>query len=102
MKDPRLRDTEFPSWRITYSDGSTFDSTMGGWQDAPDDDIQVVVYFTEDDKDRRCYDTGDDAGEGVYHFLLDRSLPTKQGRWMKPDEAHYRLLDRAIRANPPG
>jgi len=32
-----------PEWRIYYSDGSTFDSTMGSPQEAPSLHVQVVI-----------------------------------------------------------
>lgn len=31
-------------WRIYYSDGTTFSSADGGWEDAPGWDVQAVVY----------------------------------------------------------
>ena len=30
-------------WRIYYGDGSTFSSEDGSWEQAPSDDVQVVV-----------------------------------------------------------
>jgi hypothetical protein len=33
-----------PSWFIYYSDGSTFSSDDGAWEDAPGWDCQVVLY----------------------------------------------------------
>lgn len=31
-------------WRIYYSDGSTFSNEDGAWEDAPDRDVQVVLF----------------------------------------------------------
>lgn len=31
-------------WRILYSDGSTFSSDDGAWEDAPSWDVQVVLF----------------------------------------------------------
>lgn len=31
------------AWRLYYGDGSTFDSTMGSWQDAPPRNVQALV-----------------------------------------------------------
>lgn len=35
-------------WRIYYSDGSTFSSDDGDWEDAPGWDVQVVLFRDPD------------------------------------------------------
>lgn len=35
------------SWCIYYADGSTFNSTMGTWAEAPPFGVQAVVYYHE-------------------------------------------------------
>ena len=36
-------------WQIFYGDGSTFNSDDGDWEDAPANDVQVVI-FKENDR----------------------------------------------------
>lgn len=32
------------NWIIYYSDGSTFNSEQGAWEDAPGRDVQIILY----------------------------------------------------------
>jgi len=35
-------------WRIYYTDGTTYDSNMGVWSEAPCDGVQFVIEYMED------------------------------------------------------
>lgn len=37
-------------WKIWYSDGSTFSSAQGKWEDAPIDDIQILMRYYDNGK----------------------------------------------------
>lgn len=56
-------------WKIWYSD-STFDSTQGPWQIAPDDDVQAIVVYYEE----QIANTGEhyrDLLQGADHYSFD-------------------------------
>lgn len=56
-------------WRIYYSDGTTFDSTMGEWKDAPVDGVQFVIEYMEDST--KSIHQGED-----YYIYKDSTLMT--------------------------
>lgn len=86
------------AWRIYYADGSTFDSTMGKWADAPPFGVQCVVWYHVDEfKTLESCATDDSIfiyrGEGE-----DEGL--KMGMWMD-SEGYYRIHDLARKSTSP-
>ena len=43
-----LPDGEGRRWRIWYSDGSTFSSADGTWEEAPGRDVQIILFHDPD------------------------------------------------------
>jgi hypothetical protein len=85
------------SWRIYYADGSTFDSSMGTWADAPRFGVECVVYYHEPP-----YKTLDIRADGVYEYMgkeEDGYGDIKVGLWMD-SEGYYRIIDSAGRSSP--
>ena len=87
-------------WKIWYSD-STFSSSEGKWTDAPDNDVQAIVaYYDQQDEatglplrdiyhghDHYAFDgkrfsfSDDDQGAGFYKAKTNGH--TKHGAWME-------------------
>ena len=61
-------------WRITYGDGSTFTDVDGSWDDAPDQNVQILEYLHE--PPYRTFEYGIDE-----YRLTPESAP-KFGKWM--------------------
>lgn len=65
---PHLPHQEYNGFKIWYSD-STFDSTQGDWDEAPDDDVQyVMIYFQKKDALGRYTRL---AASGCDYYALD-------------------------------
>lgn len=88
---------EVRSWRITYADGSTFDSTQGTWADAPAFGLTCVIYYHVPP-----YQTLDNGGDdGLFYFRGEGDYAgLKMGLWMD-ETGYYRLIDAAGKASPP-
>lgn len=84
------------SWKIWYSN-KTFDSTQGSWKEAPDNDVQIIVFYF-DKKDglgrptRRIMSGNDyyslDEDENFYESFDDISKVkghVKYGKWTNDD-----------------
>lgn len=102
-------------WRIYYGDGTTFDSSMGGPEDAPSDNVVCIAYDEKDNtrpeyigrpvisgsdwylyrKDIACWWRVDVFGvmDQVKHHL-ECVGAVVQGRYI-PDKTFRELLDRA-------
>ena len=90
------------SWKIYYSDGSTFDSTQGEPDEAPAFGALVIVQFYNDGRSKNLLTGGDyyvflESGSWVgcdLTGLVDRlahRLPFKGflvGRWVDVDSYH--------------
>lgn len=86
------------SWRIFYADGSTFDSTMGTWAEAPPFGVQAVVYYHV--PPYKTVDGGSGNGD-VYTYLGEGDYEgLKMGLWMD-SEGYYRIYDLARRSTAP-
>jgi hypothetical protein len=86
------------SWRIYYADGSTFDSTMGKWADAPPFGVQCIVYYHPDGW-KTIQSEADD--KSVYTFLGEEELDgVKMGLWMDSN-GYYRIIDLANKSSSP-
>jgi hypothetical protein len=87
---------EIKAWRIYYADGSTFDSTMGRWADAPAFGVQCVVYYHVPP-----YKTLDGPADGVYTYLGEEGYEgIKMGLWMDA-EGYYRIANLAEKSVMP-
>ena len=85
------------SWRIHYADGSTFDSTMGTWAEAPPFGVQCVVYYHEPPFKTLQVEAND---ESIYSYLGAEGYEgMKFGLWMDT-EGYYRILDAAGGSGP--
>lgn len=97
------------AWRIFYADGSSFDSTMGTWAEAPPFGVQAVVYYHADpyktvDGGRNSHDRpGPNEGD-VYVWLGEDTHPDyagmKMGLWMDR-EGFYRVQRLAMESTAP-
>ena len=56
------------AWKIWYSD-STFDSIQGKWEEAPEQDIQVVVFYFDEKDGLGRYMRRYMAGNDYYAFV---------------------------------
>lgn len=88
------------SWRVYYADGSTFDSTMGAWAEAPPFGVQCVVYYHEPSGV-----TFDQGGNdiSIYEYLGQAegtSEPVKMGLWTD-GESYWRVHNLATREVTP-
>jgi len=93
-------------WKIYYSDGSTFSSNNGTWEEAPDQDVQVVIlYYPRKDRlgrPTRSLMSGADyyfrTSHGFSKSFDDFSLVigvVKFGKWTT-DENFESILEKAI------
>ena len=87
------------SWRIYYADGSTFDSTMGTWADAPPFGVQCVVYYHVEPH-KTIQTAGSDYSFYEYLGETEEKQDVKMGLWMD-DEGFYRLLNLAEKSSKP-
>lgn len=87
------------SWRIYYADGSTFDSTMGTWAEAPPFGVQCVVYYHDPAPYKTVHSEPND--ESLYYFQGEGdNADVKMGLWMD-EEGYYRVIDLARRSSEP-
>jgi hypothetical protein len=87
------------SWRIFYADGSTFDSTMGTWAEAPPFGVQCVVYYHDPRPYKTLHTEGNDAS--LYYFWGEGDSENfKMGLWMD-EEGLHRILDLARKSSEP-
>ena len=70
-------------WRVFYTDGSTFASTDGAWEDAPRDGVAVVVYYHPDG---RLTSQTEGRDNSRYKCLSADSPVELRGGWMGDDE----------------
>lgn len=88
------------AWRITYADGSTFDSTQGTWAEAPPFGLHCVVYYHAP-KGVTVQEVGGDVS--IYEYLgtpEGASEPVKMGLWTDGKE-YWRVHDLARREVTP-
>jgi hypothetical protein len=74
--------SEVVRWRIYYPD-SVWDSADGPWDDAPSDNVQIVMLYHEPEPYRTVM-MGEDE------FRLTPNSSVKYGKWM--DDAEYEAL----------
>jgi hypothetical protein len=88
------------SWRVYYADGSTFDSTMGSWAEAPPFGVQAVVYYHAPEG-VTVQEVGDDVSIYEYIGLPEGSDEhAKMGLWTD-GESYWRVHDRVRRETTP-
>lgn len=70
----------FVGWKIWYGDGSVFSSSMGRWEDAPNENVQCIIIYQEIDTPKtrlrlRGSDHYDFDGERFYKSNNVNDLP---------------------------
>lgn len=77
-------------WRLWYSDGSTFSSFDGTWEEAPSNDVQVLEILQKP----KPYRT---LNYGIDEYKLPNNDLVKLGAWMQED-AFYALIKKVLEA----
>lgn len=83
------------AWRVFYADGSTYDSTMGTWAQAPPFGVQCVVYYHEPPYKTLM------SGRDVYGYegrVGEQFI--KMGLWMD-EEGLHRIQSLALASTMP-
>lgn len=84
MGEPRVT-----HWAVWYGDGAVERGVNPAELNGrPEEDVQAVVLYHDDD--RRTIIHGEDD------YRVAGSPWTGEGRWMKPDEAYFALIERAL------
>jgi hypothetical protein len=78
---------EMRGWRLYYGDGSTFDSWEGSWEEAPSDNVQILMLYFEPPYKSQI------AGWDDYE--LPPSSEKKYGKSI-PEEHFYSIQHRAV------
>ena len=93
-------------WRIWYGNGTTFDSNDGTWEEAPSDNVQVVILYEDwndlQGRPRRFVMSGSDyyfKDEDLFGHSFDDETKTrgtvKRGKWLT-DEAYEAIRLKAM------
>ena len=75
------------SWRIYYPD-SVFTSDDGSWDEAPNENVQIIMLFHEPEPYRTVL-----MGEDEFRLTPESSV--KYGKWM-PDDEYFSLVALAM------